>query len=116
MGNHLYFVKRSSMKITILLVCLIVVLAAVNPALCGKRSPARGPPGVGGPIDGIREKRSPQSPPGRPKPRGKPNRPPRGGPKPPRGGQKPPRGGPNDGGRGKRSPQNNKTTEWNMGN
>merc|ERR1712109_27721 len=103
MGNHLYFVRRSSMKITILLFCLIVALAAVNPALAGRRpcgeiddgglglrSPAHGLPCVVGPNDGARGKRSPQSPPGRPKPpRGRPNR--------PRGGQRPPRGGPNDG-------------------
>merc|ERR1712117_793965 len=103
MGNHLYFVKRSSMKIKILIFCLIVALAAVNPALAGRRpcggidngglglrSLAHGLPCVVEPNDGTREKRSPQSPPGRPKP-------PRGGPKPPRGGQRPPRGGPNDG-------------------
>merc|ERR1712045_1114182 len=110
MGNHLYFVKRSSMKIKILIFCLIVALAAVNPALAGRRpcggmddgglglrSLAHGLPCVVGPNDGTRGKRSPQSPPGRPKPpRGRP-KPPRGGPKPPRGGQRPPRGGPNDG-------------------
>merc|ERR1712026_312028 len=103
MGNHLYFVKRSSMKIKILIFCLIVALAAVNPALTGRRpcggiddaglglrSLAHGLPCVVGPNDGTRGKRSPQSPPGRPKP-------PRGRPKPPRGGQRPPRGGPNDG-------------------